>query len=170
MEEPVFQWSRNVPLEPAAGKRLIIADAAIQFAYAGVMAIRIDGKQASEQSEVRDLTVRAGRLTFGRFRLTKAAAPGTGAAGPLNDKIEEKLSKVSGGIAGSLVSSILRPMLDAAFGKAVEANTQISYDRPALYGGGTQSAHGGYRLACNLTPETLEQVGMDAWNALSSKF
>lgn len=92
------------------------------------------------------------------------------AAGPLNDKIEEKLSNVSGGIAGPLVSSILRPMLDAALGRAVDANTEISYDRPALYGGGTQSAHGGYRLACNLTPETLEQVGMDAWNALSSKF
>ncbi len=92
------------------------------------------------------------------------------AAGPLNDQVEKALSKATGGIAGSIVTNVLEPVLGAAFGQALDANTKFSYERPALYGGGTQSAHGGYHLACNLAPETLSQVAMDAWHALTSKF
>jgi len=92
------------------------------------------------------------------------------AAGPLGGKIEGKLSKASGGIAGPVVNDVLDPVLRAAFGKALDAKSQVPYERPAIYGGGTQTASGGYHLACNLTTETLEYVGKDAWDALKSNF
>jgi hypothetical protein len=75
-----------------------------------------------------------------------------------------------GGIVGPIVSKVLSPALDAAFGRALDANTQQSYERPPLYGGGTQSASGSYHLACNLTRETPLDVVKDAWNALTSLF
>lgn len=92
------------------------------------------------------------------------------AGAPLGDALENALSKAGAGIAAPVVSSVLRPFLDLAFGQALDAKTEVSYERPVLYGGGTQSAHGGYHLACNLAPETLTDVAKDAWNALASKF
>ena len=92
------------------------------------------------------------------------------AAAPLTKGLEDALSKAGAGIAAPVVSSVLRPFLDLAFGQALDAKTEVIYERPALYGGGTQSTHGGYHLACNLQPETLVDVAKDAWNALCSKF
>jgi hypothetical protein len=92
------------------------------------------------------------------------------AGGPLGDRVNGELSNATYGIAGPIVEVVLKPVLVAAFGQALDAKTDVSYERPGLYGGGTQSAHGGYHLACNLTPETLPDVAMDAWHALSSKF
>jgi hypothetical protein len=92
------------------------------------------------------------------------------AGGPLGKKVGDALDDATGGFAGPIVTKVLKPVLDAAFGKALDANTQFSYERPVLYGGGTQSAHGGYYLACNLAPETLMDVAKDAWDALRSKF
>ena len=91
-------------------------------------------------------------------------------SGPVADKVSQAASKATGGLAGPVVHQVLSPALDAAFGRSLDSNTQQSYERPPLYGGGTQSASGSYHLACNLTPETPLDVAKDAWNTLKSLF
>jgi len=93
-----------------------------------------------------------------------------GAARSIDARVEEDLSKARSGVAGPVVDRVLKPVLDAAFGQALDANSYITYNRPSLYGGGTRDARGSYHLACNLAPQTLTDVAKDAWNALSSKF
>jgi hypothetical protein len=88
-------------------------------------------------------------------------------AGRVDDKIEGALSSATGGLVGPVIAKVLEPALKAAFGRALDARTQKSYERPTLYGGGTATTSGSYHLACNLTPETPLDVAKDAWNALS---
>jgi len=71
--------ARDVPMEIATGNRLSVSEGEVAFAAAGLVAFRVDGKQAAPQSEVRDLTVHADKLSFGRLRLSKGAGAGTGA-------------------------------------------------------------------------------------------
>ena len=61
---------------------------------------------------------------------------------------------------------VLNPVLKAVFGQALDATTETSFARPALYGGGTATAHGTYHLACNLKQETLGDVASDVWNSI----
>ena len=91
-------------------------------------------------------------------------------SGPIADKVSQAAGKATGGVAGPVVKRVLSPAIDAAFGRALDSSTQQSYERPPLYGGGTESASGSYHLACNLTPETPLDVAKDAWNTLKSLF
>lgn len=68
------------------------------------------------------------------------------------------------GVVETIVGSLLGPALEAAFGRSVDATVKHTVDRPALYGGGTLTVSGSTHLACNLTPETPEDVAKDAWN------
>src|ERR1700690_2403507 len=45
------------------------------------------------------------------------------AAGPLGKKVGDALNNATGGIAGPIVTNVLKPLLDAAFGQALDANT-----------------------------------------------
>ena len=87
-------------------------------------------------------------------------------AGQVDGKIEKALSGATGGLVGPVIAKVLEPALKAAFGRSLDASTQESYQRPALYGGGTATSSGSYHLACNLTPETALEVAKDAWNTL----
>lgn len=67
------------------------------------------------------------------------------------------------GIVEHIVGSLLGPALESAFGRSVNASTSRAVDRPALYGPGTTTVSGKTHLACNLMPETPEDVAKDAW-------
>ncbi len=92
------------------------------------------------------------------------------AGASLGGQVESALSEAGAGIAAPIVSAVLRPFLELAFGQALDAKTDVAFERPALYGGGTRSVHGGYHLACNVGPKTLTDVAKDAWNALCATF
>ncbi len=68
---------------------------------------------------------------------------------------------------GKLVSGAIAPLvgsaLEAAFGRAIDANTDHPVTRPALFGGGQRAIQGRYHLACNLHPTTPGEVAKDAW-------
>ncbi|HKY34634.1 MAG TPA: TadE family protein [Polyangiaceae bacterium] len=68
---------------------------------------------------------------------------------------------------GKLVSDAIVPLvgsaLEAAFGRAIEANTVHPVERPGLFGGGQRTVKGRYHLACNLHPTTPGKVAEDAW-------
>jgi len=87
--------------------------------------------------------------------------------GAVAQKITDALSRSTGGIIGPIISGVLKPALKAAFGRSLEANTQVSFVRPGVYGGSTQNAQGRYQLACNLKRETAPDVAKDAWNVFT---
>jgi len=68
---------------------------------------------------------------------------------------------------GKLVSDAIAPLvgsaLEAAFGRAIEANTVHAVERPGLFGGGQRTVKGRYHLACNLPHTTAGKVAEDAW-------
>lgn len=70
------------------------------------------------------------------------------------------------GIVGKVLSNVLNPVLKKVYGRSLEANTQVSFGRPAIYGGGTSTVQGTYHLACNLENETLEDLAKDAWHEI----
>jgi len=81
------------------------------------------------------------------------------------DEIGKRL-KIDNGLIRSAVMFVLDPVLNAVFGHALNATTETSFERPALYGGGTATAHGTYHLACNLNHKTLGDVASDVWNSI----
>lgn len=70
------------------------------------------------------------------------------------------------GLIKDAIVFVLDPVLKAVFGKALNAKTKTSFERPALYGGGTATAHGTYHLACNLQHKDLGDVASDVWNSI----
>jgi hypothetical protein len=86
------------------------------------------------------------------------------AAEKVDGRIESALSGASIWPISIIVSNILEPVLRAAFGKAVAANTPLTYQRPPLYGGDTGVATGSYYLACNITPKTERDIVKEAWD------
>ena len=90
--------------------------------------------------------------------------------GEVRNEITDKLREVGGNefaeLIGDVLSTVLQPAIDAAFGMSLEATIERSFERPALYGGGTATARGTYHLACNIKDETLGEVASDAWNTL----
>jgi len=88
----------------------------------------------------------------------------------LADEIGSQLGKASNNLfaelIGDVLSAVLEPVVDAAFGKSLDANSQVSFPRPALYGGGNANATGTYHLACNIRDTTLTEVAENAWHTL----
>jgi len=66
----------------------------------------------------------------------------------------------------SAVMLVLNPVLKAVFGHALNATTETTFERPALYGGGTATARGTYHLACNLGTKYLGDVASDVWKSI----
>ncbi len=91
--------------------------------------------------------------------------PGNG-AGRVTDTVGNAISGVASDRAGPVITNVLQPAIDTVFGSSLDARTKQSYQRPALYGGGTATSSGSYHLACNLKTETLPEVAQDAWNSL----
>jgi len=83
----------------------------------------------------------------------------------VTDEIGKWLN-IDNGLIRSAVMFVLDPVLKAVFGHALNATTDMSFERPALYGGGTATAHGTYHLACNLNHKTLRDVASDVWNSI----
>lgn len=67
------------------------------------------------------------------------------------------------GVVSKIVSSLLGPVLDAAFGRSLDATVERDLERPGPFGGDTKQMTGRYHLACNLTPESPKDVAKDAW-------
>ena len=84
-----------------------------------------------------------------------------------NDATTALSEKLGGGLVGDAVKEILDPVLEAAFGKALDAQVSKEIPRPAMYGGKTQSITARYRLACNLKPTTAPEVVKDAFSRIS---
>jgi len=100
--------------------------------------------------------------------LVKPVTAGTGVASKVSDALSSSAGWI-GPVIKPVIEAVLDPVLENVFGRALEANTVVAFERPGLFGGGTQSARGKYRLACNIKPETAPEVAKDAWNALVSK-
>jgi hypothetical protein len=84
-----------------------------------------------------------------------------------NDATAELSEKLGGGLVGDALKGILDPVLEAAFGRALDAQVSKEIPRPAIYGGKTQNVSGSYHLACNLKPTTAPEVARDAWSRIS---
>jgi len=67
------------------------------------------------------------------------------------------------GVISTIVTRLLSPVLDAAFGESFAAVSRSSVNKPELYGGGTVSISAQYHLACNLAEEEPLDVVSDAW-------
>jgi hypothetical protein len=71
---------------------------------------------------------------------------------------------------GKLVSGAIAPLigsaLEAAFGRAIEADARHTVEKPALFGGGQRTVQGRYHLACNLQPTIPGKVAEDAWKKI----
>lgn len=84
-----------------------------------------------------------------------------------NDATAELSENLGGGIVGDALKGILDPVLEAAFGRALDAQVSKEVPRPAIYGGKTQGVTGNYHLACNLKSTTAPEVAKDAWSRIS---
>jgi len=67
------------------------------------------------------------------------------------------------GVVSKIIDSLLGPVLQAAFGRSLDATVAREFERPAVFGGKTKTMTGRYHLACNLTPEEPIDVAKDAW-------
>jgi hypothetical protein len=75
------------------------------------------------------------------------------------------------GVVSKIVETLLGPVLDAAFGRSLDATAKRDIERPSMFrveGGtpgsdDTKTMTGRYHLACNLTPESPMDVAKDAW-------
>jgi len=70
------------------------------------------------------------------------------------------------GVVSKIVESLLGPVLEAAFGRSLDATAKRDLERPQLLGGDldpVKKMTGHYHLACNLTPESPIDVAKDAW-------
>ena len=71
------------------------------------------------------------------------------------------------GFFAEIVSAMIDPALEAAFGRATDIKVSREVTKPALYGGKTQTLTGEYHIACNLKPTTAPEVAKDAWSRVS---
>jgi hypothetical protein len=101
--------------------------------------------------------------------LAPASAPSVIAPGveeAFNDGVK-RLEQGETPSGGKLVSGAIAPLigsaLEAAFGRATEADAQRTVEKPVLFGGGQRTVRGRYHLACNLQRTTPEKVAEDAW-------
>lgn len=84
-----------------------------------------------------------------------------------NDASTGLSEKLGGGVVGDALKAILDPVLEAAFGRSLDAQVSKEIVRPAIYGGKVQSVTGRYHLACNLKSTTAPEVAKDAWSRIS---
>lgn len=68
------------------------------------------------------------------------------------------------GVVSKIIDSLLGPVLDAAFGRSLDATVTHDVARPEIFGGQTKTMTGRYHLACNLTPEDPIDVAKQAWS------
>jgi hypothetical protein len=69
-----------------------------------------------------------------------------------------------GSPVGSAVAELVKPAIQAAFGRSVTATARQLIPRPGLFGGGQKEVAASYGLACNLAHSTPEEVAADAWD------
>lgn len=86
--------------------------------------------------------------------------------GEIRQEVSDQLDKMSLGLVKGAVMAILDPALRAAFGRSLDANTQKSFGRPALCGGGAATIRGHYHLACNIAVRAPEEVAWSIWDAI----
>jgi hypothetical protein len=67
------------------------------------------------------------------------------------------------GVVSKIIDSLIDPVLDAAFGRSLDATVERDLERPDAFGGKTKTMTGRYHLACNLTPEDPTDVAKEAW-------
>lgn len=66
---------------------------------------------------------------------------------------------------GGVLNVLIKPAIEATFGRSATATAKRNVLRPALFGGGEKEILDSYELACNLEPKTLDDVASDAWHA-----
>lgn len=83
----------------------------------------------------------------------------------LHDKLKGGASEAAAltQVVSNIITDLLGPALDAAFGESFDAVPHSSVDKPKLFGGGSLEVFGHYHLACNLKQETPLDVVTDAW-------
>lgn len=68
------------------------------------------------------------------------------------------------GVVSKIVDLLIGPVLEAAFGRSLDATVERDLERPGAFGGDTKAMTGRYHLACNLTPEDKDDVAKKAWD------
>ncbi len=87
-------------------------------------------------------------------------------AGRVSSEIEHALQGALIWPFDKVISRVLEPVLEAAFGSAVQATAPREFERPGLYRDNPSPVTGTYQLACNVSPTTPLQVAKEAWNAI----